>query len=77
MAVLGDSETVGAGGTCRRALAKSAIITSKLDSAGGGPGDTGALQRMKHCTEIGVDEGLLSLSAFLVFSLSSTQPHLL
>lgn len=42
-------------GTCSGALAKSPIITSKLDSARGSLSDTGALQRMKHCTEIGVE----------------------
>lgn len=47
MATLGDRERDGAGGTCRGALAKSPIITSKLDS-GGGLSGTGSLQRMKH-----------------------------
>lgn len=60
VAVLGDRGGEGARGTCRRALAKSPIITSKLDSAGGGLSDAGALQRMKQCTEIGA-EGLLPL----------------
>lgn len=55
-------------GTCSGALAKSPIITSKLDFAGGGLSDTGALWRMKHRTEIGV-ESLLPLSAFPLFSL--------
>jgi len=63
VAVLGDREGEGARGTCSGALAKSPIITSKLDSAGGGLCDTGALRRMKHGTEIGV-ESLLPLSAF-------------
>lgn len=36
MATLGHGECDGAGGTCRGALAKSPIITSKLGAAGGG-----------------------------------------
>lgn len=65
VAVLGDRDREGEGatGTCNGALAKSPIITSKLDSAGGGLSDTGAPWRMKHCTEIGA-ESLLPLSAF-------------
>lgn len=36
VATLGHGECDGAGGTCRGALAKSPIITSKLGAAGGG-----------------------------------------
>lgn len=73
VAVLGDREEEGARGTCKEALAKSPIITSKLDSAGRGLSDTGALQRMKHRTGIEV-ESLLPLSAFPVFPLWSPLP---
>lgn len=62
VAVLGDRVGEGAWGTCSEVLAKSPIITSKLDSAGGGLSDTGALRRMKQRAEIGV-ESLLLLSA--------------
>ena len=57
VAALGDREREGARGTCSGALAKSPIITSKLDSAGGGLSGTGALWRMNHHTEIGVKKG--------------------
>lgn len=43
VAVLGDGEGEGARSTCSGALTKSSIITSKLDCAGGGLSDTGAL----------------------------------
>ena len=63
VAVLGDREGEGARDTCSGALAKSPIIISKLGSAGRGLYDTGALRRMKHRTETGVEISL-PLSAF-------------
>lgn len=73
VAVVSDGEGEKARGTCSGALAKSPIITSKLDFAGGGLSDTGALWRMKHCTEIEV-ESLLPLSAVPTFSLLPPHP---
>lgn len=66
MATLGDRERDGAEGTCRGALAKSPIITSKLDSAGGGLSGTGSLQRMKHRR----DRSKKNSSGCQIFSLS-------
>lgn len=66
VATLGDRERDGAGGTCRGALAKSPIITSKLDS-GGGLSGTGSLQRMKHYRDSSKKK---SSSSCQIFSLS-------
>lgn len=75
MATLGDGECDGAGGTCRGALAKSPIITSKLDSAGGGL--SGSWEHWEpaedETPQIGKRKKILQLSDFL--PLTSPCPH--